>query len=173
LRQKVFPAKETALSVIYQFDDRGNLSPYALIPINDLSEFEGFFVNNFPISSTRNAIYSGLLLYLNDFGDTLRQLNYTGQWRIWLNGSFTTNKLSPVDIDVVNILTDDAILRDNKLRFKPFFAHNARKTYGVDAYFLLENTTNQAKELLTYWQNWLGVDRSGFPKGIIELAINL
>ena len=159
--------------MIYKFDDRGNLSPYQLILVNELSKFEQFFVNNFPFSTTRNVIYSGLLLYLSDFGNTLRQLKYPGLWKVWLNGSFTTNKIIPADIDIVNVLADDTALRSNKYSFEPFFARNARKTYGVDAYFLLVNESNQAKELLTYWQNWLGTDRFGFSKGIVELTINL
>lgn len=159
--------------MIYQFDERGNLSPYRLISVDSLEEFDLFFVRNFPLSTTRNVIYSGLLTYLSDFGELLRDVGYDGQWTVWLNGSFTTGKISPADIDVLNILSDEAVLRTNKLSFEPFFAENSQRTYNVDAYFLLINESGNTEELLTYWQKWLGTDRAGFSKGIIEFAIIL
>lgn len=156
----------------YQFDDRGNLSPYQLISVDSLDEFEEFFVSSFSLSTTRNIIYSGLLTYLSDFGALLHHVAYEGEWTVWLNGSFTTNKTSPADVDVLNILNDTTVLRMNKSLFKPFFADNAQRKYGVDAYFLLMNESSQTKDLLTYWQKWLGTDRAGFEKGIIKVIIS-
>lgn len=157
----------------YQFDEKGNLFPHQLISIDSLEEFERFFVGDFPLSATRNAIYSGLLTYLSDFGDLLRRVMYEGQWVVWLDGSFTTDKISPADIDVLIILTDAIALQINKPLFEPFFADNAQRTYGVDAYFLLLSESIKAQNLLAYWQKWLGTDRSGFSKGIVELTITI
>ena len=157
----------------YNFDVRGNLQPYQIIPIDLLSEFEHTFVTSFPLSGTRLAIYTGLLEYVEALGDALKQVSYTGSWRLWINGSFTTNKLNPNDIDVLSLLDDEPSLRQQKALFEPLFAENAFLTYRTDAYFLLYNGTIQSQELVTYWTNQFGTDRHGFQKGIVELVIEL
>ncbi|WP_420150066.1 DUF6932 family protein [Spirosoma sp.] len=157
----------------YYFDNRGNLFPYELIRIDSLDEFEQMFVTSFPLSSTRVAIYTGMLEYIESLGDTLNQVAYSGNWTLWINGSFTSNKLNPNDIDVLSLLDDDSSLRENKDLFEPLFAQNAFQTYRTDAYFLLHNSTAESGELVTYWKDQFGTDRKGFPKGIIELVMDL
>ncbi|QDK79236.1 hypothetical protein EXU85_11715 [Spirosoma sp. KCTC 42546] len=127
----------------YNFDVRGNLSPYELIRIDSLEEFEQIFVTPFPLSGTRLSIYTGLLEYIEALGDTLNQVTYTGSWQLWIDGSFTTNKLNPNDVDILSLLDDEASIRQNKDLFEPLFAQNAFQTYQTDSYFLLNNDTAQ------------------------------
>ncbi len=157
----------------YHFDNRGNLFPYDIIRIESLSEFEQTFVTVFPLSATRFPIYSGLLEYIQTLGDVLAETAYMGTWRLWVNGSFTTNKLNPNDVDVLSLLDDEAALHQHKDRFEPLFGQNAFRVYQTDAYFVLDDGTEQARELTAYWTNQFGVDRSGAKKGIIELLIDL
>ena len=157
----------------YNFDARGNLYPYEIIRIESLGEFEQTFVMAFPLSATRFSIYTGLLEYIQALGDVLMQVGYTGSWKLWINGSFTTNKLSPNDVDVLSLLDDDAVLRQQKNRFEPLFGQNAFQTYKTDAYFLLNTGTTQSQELIAYWTDQFGTDRNGAKKGIIELVIDL
>ncbi|GAB4017737.1 DUF6932 family protein [Spirosoma koreense] len=157
----------------FTFDNRGNLTPYELIHIDSLDEFEQVFVTSFPLSSTRLSIYVGMLEYIEALGDGLNQLAYKSNWRLWIDGSFTTNKLNPNDVDILSLLTDESSIRENKSLFEPLFGQNAFLTYRCDAYFLLHNTTVQSEDLVTYWKNQFGSDRNGFSKGIIELAVEL
>lgn len=157
----------------YHFDSRGNLFPYDIIRIESLSEFEQAFVTAFPLSATRFSIYIGLLEYLQALGDVLAETTYAGTWKLWINGSFTTNKLNPNDVDVLSLLDDEAALHRHKEQFEPLFGQNAFRTYQTDAYFLLDDGTEQAQELATYWTDQFGVDRNGAKKGIVELLIDL
>lgn len=137
----------------YNFDARGNLVPYEIIRIDSLDAFEHAFVTSFPLSATRFAIYTGMLEYIGAMGDVLKQVMYKGTWRLWINGSFTTSKLNPNDIDILNLLDDDTTLRQHKALFEPLFGQNAFLRYQTDAYFLLNNETAQSKELVNYWTN--------------------
>ena len=159
------------LSVPYHFDERGYLQPYAIIKIDSIEELEREFVSNFQLSSTRRYLFTGLLTYLNDFGVTLEKIRYEGEWRVWLNGSFTTQKVNPNDIDLLNLVTDSPVFYQNIELFRPLFGYNATRTYAVDSYFLLQNSSDETLKLLTYWKNQFGKDREGYPKGIVELSI--
>jgi hypothetical protein len=156
----------------FSLDSRGNLTPYTRISVESLAEFEQAFVADFPASAIRQGIYEGLLAYLNGLGDVLQHVGYQGHWTLWIDGSFTTDKLDPNDIDVLNLFDDEAVFHQNKAFFAPFFAANAFRTYRTDAYFLLDDQSAEAIALQDYWLNQFGTDRSGFPKGIIELTIS-
>lgn len=155
----------------FWFDTNGNLVPYTFIFIDDLLDFETAFVSGFEQSTTRRSIFTGLLEYLGDMGVLLADLGYKGTWRVWLNGSFTTGKLNPNDIDLLNIFDSDTLFERFKNQFEPMFADNAEARYGVDAYFLLNDNSVKSTELASYWKDQFGMDRNGRPKGIISLEI--
>ena len=160
-----------AEQVDYWFDTYGNLAPYTFIPIDDLVDFEKIFVSNFDQSTTRQLIFTGLLEYLGDMGILLTELGYKGTWNVWLNGSFTTEKLNPNDVDLLNVFDNDALFEQYKSRFESMFADNAEARYGVDAYFLLTDDSSKSTELTNYWRQQFGTDRNGRAKGIINLEI--
>ena len=155
----------------YWFDANGNLAPYTLIAIDDLLDFETTFVSTFKQSNTRQLIFTGLLEYLGDMGVLLVDLGYKGTWEVWLNGSFTTEKLNPNDVDLLNVFDNDTLFEQNKNVFEPMFADNAEARYGVDAYFLLNDNSAKSIELANYWKQQFGMDRNGSSKGIISLQI--
>ena len=155
----------------YWFDANGNLAPYTFIFIDDLVDFEVAFVSRFEQSITRQLIFTGMLEYLGDMGVLLTGLGYKGTWRVWLNGSFTTEKLNPKDVDLLNIFDSDTLFEKFKSQFEPMFADSAEARYGVDAYFLLNDSSARSTELAGYWKNQFGTDRTGRPKGIISLEI--
>lgn len=157
--------------VDYWFDRYGNLAPYTLILIDDLFDFEKLFVSNFDQSTTRQPIFTGLLEYLGDMGVLLTELEYKGTWKVWLNGSFTTKKLNPNDVDLLNVFDNDALFEQYKSRFESMFANNAEVRYGVDAYFLLTDNSAKSADLANYWRQQFGTDRNGRAKGIISLEI--
>ena len=55
------------------------------------------------MADTRKYNYTGFLEYLLDLGLLLKELKYDGSWKIWIDGSFVTSKINPLDIDILNI----------------------------------------------------------------------
>lgn len=95
----------------------------------------------------------------------------------WIDGSFTTRKLFPGDVDVVNFIDYDHFVRNG-----PFFNHlamHAQEFYGVDAHFgttaprrhgFYERTLTDEQ----YWKDVFGFSRPDenlerHPKGIIKI----
>lgn len=92
------------------FDSLGNLFPYqrSEYKINDCVNL---FVNNFPASQTRQILFDNLLKYR---AAIFSELNQT--FAQWLNGSFTTQKLNPNDIDLANLISyNDELLKAFRL----------------------------------------------------------
>lgn len=163
---------------LLSFDDRGNVVPYGLISINNLDFFEEFFVREFPDSQTRKKIYHGFLAYVHDLGELWQQ-----NWTIWIDGSFTTLKTNPNDIDVVSFVNWSENLQEKAAQtFNQFAEVPARKRYHVDAHFCAiypENDPRYAvnEENIRYWSDIFGFaytnDLAHYdqPKGIIQIDI--
>lgn len=77
------------------FDEKGHIHPYEIIEIT-LEEFETAFVQQMEEAAHRKAIFDGYLNFVSDLKTALRIPFFQ-----WLNGSFTTQKPFPGDIDVV------------------------------------------------------------------------
>ena len=113
------------------FDEYGNSKPYGLVSLS-IAECKSVFVDNFPTSSTRASNWSG---YIN-FNTELKKIAVHPVTQ-WLDGSFTTNKLNPSDIDLVSII--------NPLDFKPgikeFDMNRSdgypKKAYNIDGYVII------------------------------------
>ncbi len=79
----------------FSFNSRGFIMPYKKIE-SSVVEIEEIFVKPFPYSETRQPIFDNYLSYLNDF-----QRLITSDFTHWLDGSFTSKKLNPNDLDFV------------------------------------------------------------------------
>lgn len=94
------------------FDQNGHLFPYEVIETT-LEVFEDVFVKSFPTSSTRSVIFAEYLTYLNRLQQIIGKEFYQ-----WIDGSFTTQKLNPRDIDIVTFIeaslfdANEPLLRD-------------------------------------------------------------
>lgn len=156
--------------MIPDFDENGNL-PSGIIN-SSLQNFEDNFITNFNDSSTRPEIFKGYLRYC----DKLLPLNIATKQ--WINGSFTTKKVNPNDIDFVTHI--DALKVDenpeiqNKISeiCNPF---ETKKEFLCDVYFIplypqkMPELYQHTIERINYWRKWFGHDRKMNPKGIIEL----
>ena len=95
------------------------------------------------------------------------------KFELWLDGSFTTNKPNPEDIDVVLFAEKEDV---DELHFifqemlLDIVTHrqSTKDNYGCDVYFSLKND-NEARE---FWRNWFGFDRHGAPKGIAKIELS-
>lgn len=146
------------------FDQNGHLFPYEVIETT-LETFEDVFVKSFPTSSTRSVIFTEYLTYLN------RLQKITGnEFYQWIDGSFTTQKLNPRDIDVVTFIeaslfdANEPLLRD------------WNKQSLIDAYFV-RVFPKEHKQRIFYesdylrWLHLFGRSREKKSKGIIHLQI--
>ena len=146
---------------ILEFDKRGYLQPSEAIEL-DLSDFKDTFV----VNTRREHLFDAYLSFMEVLAS--KNISYLYQW---INGSFTSKKLYPKDIDIVIFLnnkvydTQISFLRELKYRFKP----------EVDAYFVkvYEENSNDfniftRSDILT-WHHLFAKDRNNASKGYIQI----
>ncbi len=151
-----------------RFDDKGNIYPYEIIEL-EFKSFQDKFVIGFGGSSTRQNIYEKYLVYIADFYKEI-----VTRWLQWVNCSFTTNKIDPNDIDLVNLIAAEIFAVKNMEIAKFLTKYGSKDLYNVDGYCIPVYKENDeryelTKEYMKYWKKWFGYDRSKNPKGVIQL----
>jgi hypothetical protein len=157
--------------MIPEFGQDGNLPRGIHKPT--VSEFKSRFVENFDSSITRIDIFNGYKTYCED----LLQLNVA--MIQWVDGSFTTNKIDPNDIDIVthlDALKINSIQMVDKVGRLSKNRNQLKSKYKCDPYAIPiypqnHQLYNETIKWLDYWQNCFGKDRSKNPKGIIEFEL--
>lgn len=146
-------------------------SLFATTGFNDIDKSEIFdrFVLPFP-SSTRRLM---LATKLREYIDTIESLTapHGLNLEIWIDGSFTTEKQDPDDVDIVvsgkaceiNTLPimlqgPLEVLLDNSF---------ARVSYSCDVYF----SDSDDVQNRSYWRGWFLFDREERPKGVARVHI--
>lgn len=137
-----------------------------------VAEVRERFVDDFAASSRREGILEDWLLYR----EALQFVCPIDEE--WIDGSFTTDKLEPGDIDLVVFVdapTFEALSPARQKLFNYMILHPPVKQFwSCDAYAVprwpvghpLRTGTEQAT---AYWENMFGHTRSGAPKGIVRL----
>ena len=142
-----------------QFDNNGYLKPYDLIDLNVHS-----FKQSFAVSSVRKVIFDEYHQHLTK----IKEVCPSGFFQ-WIDGSYTTKKPLPFDIDLVTFVEYNAYFQHMAL-FKKL-----EKVYPhIDAHFaaLYPDTHKKAYETQLdklYWRDVYGTDRSNRPKGFIQI----
>lgn len=155
-----------------RFDKYGNPSPIGIINIS-MNDFEEIFVHDFRDSQTRTKIFSGYENFIYDF-----QIKLTEKFSHWINGSYTTNKKDPNDIDIVTIVNANENFSTTGELFKTFLTiGGSKEKYLVDAYFIPVYSEEDPRYIITkqyfdYWSNFFGHDRRNRPKGLIQINFN-
>ena len=117
--------------MILQFDKRGHLVPYNNIEIS-YETFISSFVENSPLKSTRHQIFAKFDSFLKEFCSEIYP-----NFKIWINGSFVTEKTNPNDIDFLIFINyewyqlNEQKLDDVKNKVK-------KENADLDIYFLIE-----------------------------------
>ena len=106
-----------------QFDKQGYITPAEIIEI-DFDIFEKTFTFN----EHRQLIFQEYLIFLNE----LKALNI-GSFYQWINGSFTTLKSNPNDIDVVTFVHFEEYKQNEQ---KLYELKNHFKSRKIDSYFV-------------------------------------
>lgn len=102
------------------------------------------------------------------------------QWKQWIGGSFTTTKVEPKDIDVVNFIDYGSIAEMNSDP-GPYFTSkdpniDSRVIYNIDSYQVPVYPLNDPRHKITndmtkYWVKQFGYDRDKRPRAIFEVSL--
>jgi hypothetical protein len=137
-----------------QFTETGFLVPAEPIQSN-LIDFE----MNFVFNDRRERLFKVYLEFLDD----LKKLNIINYFQ-WVDGSFTTKKPFPNDIDVVSFVDFNI----HKIKLSQLYSlKNRYKLRGIDAYFEAFYPKNHWLESTNEWQGdyWRDVYNSTAPIG--------
>jgi len=159
-----------------KFDERGNLKPYGKNNQN-LNEFKDMFVENFTTESTRHAIYSNLEKYISEF-----KTEITSNFKLWINGSYVTDKMNPGDVDIVILVDREIAVKKEDLLQSKYLNKASLKEFNIDAYIVRTYPEDHKKYGITlsdllYWEHWFSNSKKNrakkrYPKGYIELVFN-
>ncbi|AJD72569.1 TPA: hypothetical protein VZJ95_000312 [Streptococcus pneumoniae] len=145
------------------FNDQGNLNGGILTNIS-LAQIQSTLVDNFPNSTTRTRNFQALSTFLKNLDSNIIT-------RIWLDGSFCTQKENPKDIDVLLFFKHspdiEKYLKDIKEK-----ASTCLDIYQIGDKDHIEKTRPIYSHMAhneTYWMGQFGFDRNRNHKGIIEL----
>ena len=128
-----------------------------------LEEIEKIFVNDFTESQTREKIFNGFKIWIKEL------LKVVIPEEIWLDGSFTTSKVNPNDIDIIVFNNYQDANKDfnilQKLGHENF----------CDTYYAIEPNDELPynQDLINfrnYWRGQFGFDRQDIPKGMIKIS---
>ncbi len=137
--------------MIPSFDEHGNLPPG--IHIAKMAELK----KRFTCTTQRRALFRGLELLVSD-------LRGAGCRKLYIDGSFITNKPEPADYDACWEPTGvDATIKPI-LREMKAFALERKRVYGGDIFCQIPNT---GTNYLAYFQK----DRNERDKGIILIYL--
>ena len=148
------------------FDENGNITPPEIIE-SSWEDFVDAFANSLENRRRRKRLLANYVLYL----DTLKR-HFENPFYQWVNGSFVTQKLLPMDIDMVTFLPYDLIVK--KAIFVEQIRKSSKQLYKIDGFFcptanwnhrFFESTVRESER----WKTLFGTSREGLPKGIIKL----
>ncbi len=160
-------------NLLPSFDENGNLPPGCYECCID--EIKQRFVDDFSESSSRSSRFEGFVKYSRYICESVKSTR-----KQLINGSFTTKKLNPHDVDVVIVLNQcDMTLEESKFIEKEKIEEKERKKfyqsmkkfvkegfvdindlYCCDCYFLHKREPNEGKlykdylKDKNYWLKW-------------------
>ncbi|MET7256214.1 DUF6932 family protein [Dyadobacter fermentans] len=146
----------------HTFDDNGYLAPGEVTDIA-WDDFEEIFIFNHQRAE--------LAIQLKEFVSRVRDWK-TDRLQIWVDGSFSTLKTHPNDIDLV-CFVDNVFYGSNQVVLKSI----KRDFPKLDIYFVKDYPTEHPKYFLTNfdrldWLHFLTRDRQNKKKGIVNLLLS-
>ena len=154
-----------------RFDKHGNPQPPGVIAYS-IDEFKSTFVDSFIESEIRAKIFRNYEQYLQE----LKAL-VVDEFKQWINGSYTTTKLNPNDIDLVNVIPyTEALNQKYDLVLNFLTIGGSKDNYLIDDYLIQvypedDPRTTLTQQQLDYWSDWFSHDRQGRAKALIEIII--
>lgn len=156
------------------FDSRGNLIPNTNIKCT-LQIFHRVFVKDFP-DTKRTSLYESFLKYTSGLKERLDDSEIV----CWINGSYTTKKKDPNDLDLVTFVNYN-IINQKEQYLHDFKYPNSLSKFGLDAYIVKVYPRDHKNYPLyigdeMYWMDKFDKNkrnRNGIkiPKGFIEIVL--
>ncbi|MDQ8141821.1 MULTISPECIES: DUF6932 family protein [Chryseobacterium] len=127
-----------------------------------IDEINQICVTNFPRNDKRKELFDNFLKFLKH----LEMVN--SKFEIWVDGSFTTEKEEPEDIDIL-IIYDELHLKtlapgEINIINSLFNRSLSKIRFNLDVLLCEKNDINQR----SYWRGWFGFSRSEQLKGIAK-----
>jgi hypothetical protein len=137
-----------------------------------VAEVRDLCVTPFTSSLTRRGIFDGLI-------DLVRQISEAGvDGEIWLDGSFLTNKIDPIDVDcLLRVGSDDYDNDAAKRAVIDWASHEDRlDSHSCDSYKWVEYDAGHplfaiSEDTRRYWSDWYGMSRKKVEKGIAVVLL--
>lgn len=135
----------------------------------DDAQVKSLCVDAFPESVRRSMLYCNYIQLVSDIRNINKQFNCFIE--VWVDGSFTTEKPEPDDIDILLVI-DPNRLNLVPVMFQPqiekflnrqYIKHN----YKIDL-LLLEHGKDEDR---MHWRGVFGHDREDTPKGIVRISL--
>jgi hypothetical protein len=151
------------------FDRDGNLP--AGFHEWSLGEIETNLVDRFPASETRRRNYEGYLRHRDAVSHLVVQAEQ------WIDGSFSTAKENPNDIDLLTIIQVselEAMPLPQQQSLSQLFARTSvKQQYHCDSFLLPEYPKDHPKyswfrTMRKYWYGEFSLDRNDQSKGIVR-----
>ncbi|WP_437216652.1 DUF6932 family protein [Pectobacterium sp. LFLA-215] len=133
-------------------------------------------VDNFPESKRRGMLYCNYIQLIEKFRTFTQQFGCFQE--IWIDGSYTTSKPEPDDIDIL-VVCDAAKLDSLPQQFQQQVGmllnrDFVKQNYNIDVLVLMKNHPNPSHDYdvwRSYWRGWFGFDREENPKGIMRIPL--
>lgn len=145
------------------FDEKGNLLG-GVVTGYTLSDIKRDLADSFDKSQTRKQLFQELRSFL-------KMLNNDLVTRIWIDGSFCTQKENPRDIDVLIFLKPSAQTVSYREELERQTTPLVDKYCITDKDYIEASSPSYLLQLRNekYWLGQFGFDRNRDRKGIIEL----
>jgi hypothetical protein len=138
-----------------------------------LADVENSCVTNFPLSTSRRHIMAGLRTLAE------RLINDAIEGELWINGSFTTKKIDPKDVDVV-LHSPAQVYNNGSPEYRDtvdWINSNLKAALMCDSYVLFHYPANdplyeEGKWWYSYWHVKWGFSRGEDPKGIVLIDLD-
>lgn len=117
----------------------------------------------------RQLLFENLSLFLKN----LSKLGLAG--KVWVDGSFLTEKPEPGDVDILIVLDSEVCAKFNQTQAEAINAefNGAKIRYSCDVYTISDSDSETDMSMRAYWRGLFGFYRDeSTPKGIalLELA---
>jgi len=93
---------------------------------------------------------------------------------VWIDGSFTTFKPEPDDIDILLVYDDCSInsmpLMMQTSLYQLLDRNFIKINYNIDVLQLPQNNPNYDNDR-SYWRGWFGFDRNENAKGVVRIKL--
>ncbi|MCU6666123.1 DUF6932 family protein [Silvania hatchlandensis] len=149
------------------------LLPAGFHDLDNIS-IKSIFVDAFPESVRRSMLHCNYIQLLGQFELVNQQCRCFSE--IWIDGSFTTEKPEPDDIDIL-VVVDFLALNSLPQTLMPLVNTLLNRDYvklnfDIDVLLLPENHPDiNYIDKRSYWRGWFGFDRKENPKGLVRVML--